>query len=282
LGDHTLLMAGAPWMPGEGDALSAGTTAVRHSYDPGCVWSAEWSMHQDGVTLTHVREEQPKRRLGVDRPEIIQAVQEMNEHQSWSAPDWFASYQSLELMCRVAGVWPTAADLRAELLGGVLPASVVQRPVVVRPARPDRPPLVIEDNLVLVRTDFSDDDAWAAILDEVRGGAFDDGEVQPTDDPGWAGADFEEVLAALPDDFAADVVYLADAVTMTHEEHAVLAANTEIPPASAVYEPEEGVTRTMRIGPDFVTTMHANLEIANLSWEEYCEQRDDPDDVLTW
>ena len=279
LGRHTLLMAGAPWVQG-GDQLSAGTTAVRHSYDQTCGWSSEWSMHRDGVTVSHLREEQPKRRRGMDLPEIIAAVQEMNERQSWSNSDWFASFQSLELMCRVAGVWPTAADLRGELLGGVLPASLVQRPVVVRADRPNRPPLVIEDDLVFVRTDFSDDEAWAVILAEARNGMYDEGPVEPTDDPGWEGADFEEVLAALPDD-CAEVVYLADAVSMTHEEHAVLAVNTELPPASEDYEPEEGITRTMRIEPAFITTMHGNLQIANLSWEEYCEQLDNPEnDVL--
>ena len=103
LGQHSLLMAGAPWVQG-GGLLSVGTTAVRHSDDPGCGWSSEWSMHRDGVTISHIREEQPKRRKGVALPEILQAVQEMNANQSWSAPDWFAGFQSLELMCRVAGV----------------------------------------------------------------------------------------------------------------------------------------------------------------------------------
>jgi len=89
------------------------------------------------------------------------------------------------------------------------------------------------------------------------------------------------VLAALPDDCAAEVVYLADAVSMARDDHAVLAANAELPEASEDYEPEEGVTRTMWIEPAVVTTMHANLQIANLSWEEYCEQLDDPEnDVL--
>jgi hypothetical protein len=280
LGRHTLLLAGAPWVQG-GDTLSAGTTATRHSYDPDCGWSSEWSMHRDGATISHIREEQPKRRKGVDLPEIIEAVQEMNEYQSWSSSHWFASYRSLELMCRVAGVWPTAADLRGELLGGVLPRSVVQRPVAVRPQRPSRPPLVIEDDLVLVRTDFSDAEAWAVILDEVRTGGWTEEPVQPTDDPGWEGADFEDVLAALPDDCDAEVVYLADAVSMTHQDHAVLAANTELPEASEDYDPGEGVTRTLRIEPAAVTSMHGNLQIANLSWEEYCVQLDDPvTDVL--
>jgi hypothetical protein len=280
LDGHTLLVAGTAWVQG-GDQLSAGTTAVRHSYDPQRAWPSEWSMHRDGATIAHVREEPPKRRKGVNRPEIRQAVEEMNEHQSWSAPDWFASFRSLELMCRVAGVRPTAADLRGPLLGGVVPASLAQPPVLVRPPRPDRPPLVIEDDLVLVRTDFSDDVAWAAILAEVRTGGFDEQAVQPTDDPGWQGADFEEVLAALPDGCAPDVVYLADAVAMAHPDHALLAASTELPPASDDYEPEDGVTRTLRIEPGLVTTMHANLQVANLSWEEYCEQLDDPQtDVL--
>jgi len=281
LGPHTLLMAGAAWVQG-GDELAAGTTAVRHSYDATCDWSSEWSMHRDGVTISHIREEQPKRRVGVDLPEMVRAVQEMNEDNSWSSPDWFASYQSLELMCRVAGVRPTAADLRGEVLGGFLPASAGQRPVLERPERPDRPPLVVEDDLVVVRTDFSDDETWAAILDEVRTGQFGEQAVAPTDDPGWAGADFEEVVAALPEGFDGEVVYLVDAVAMTREDHAVLAVNTEIPATSADYEPEEGVARTLRIAPALVTTMHVNLQIANLSWEEYCEQLDDPEnDVLS-
>jgi hypothetical protein len=285
LGDHTLLMTSAPWVQG-GDQLSAGTTAVRHSYDPQRDWSADWSLHRDGVTIAHVREEQPKRRKGMELPEVLAAVEEMNEDQSWSDPDWFASFASLELMCRVAGVAPTAAELRGPVLGGVLPASLVQPPVVVRPGRPDRPPLVIEDDLVVVRTDFSDDAAWATVLDEVRAGAFGDEfeaeEVLATDDPGWQGADFEEVLAALPEDHSVEVVYLVDAVTMTHPEHAVLAASTDLPEPSDDYQPQEGVFRTLRIDPGMVTVMHANLQIANLSWEEYCEQVEDPEnDVLT-
>ena len=280
LGSITLLVAGAPWLPG--DPLSVGTTVVRESRVPGTGWATEFSMHQDGRTVSHLREATPKRRIGMDRPELLLAVNssELESHLKGDA-DWMAGLAGLELMSRVAGVAPTAADLNGVLLGGLVPASIAEPPEeIVRTPPPGRPPLPAEDFL-LVRTDFSDDTEWAALLEELADDEFFEGtEIRPVDDRGWEGAGMDEVMAAVTNAEVIPAVYIADTEAITGWGHPLLVINADLPEASPDYEPVEGVSRTLRATADAIWSMHVNLEIANMDWEDFLPDPDDDDPVF--
>jgi hypothetical protein len=124
LGPRTLLLAG-DWRAGPpGPELSAGTLAVTHCHitrvrDDGPSrrddMESDFVVHRNGTLVTQLREK-PSRRKGVKLPEVAAALADMG---SWNAVTWARLY-GLELMCRVAGVSPTAADLAGELLGGIM------------------------------------------------------------------------------------------------------------------------------------------------------------------
>ncbi|GAA3611693.1 hypothetical protein GCM10022223_29760 [Kineosporia mesophila] len=280
LGPHTLLMAGAPGLPG--DPLSTGTTAVRESRRPGCGGSEEWSMHVDGATVSHLREERPRRRIGMNRPELLRAAGEADvEPHLKGNVDWIASCAGLEFVGLVAGVTPTADDVNGPVLGGLVPASLAESPepeVVVAP--PGRPPLPAQE-FVLVRTDYSDDEAWAALFHAAssQGDLFEDSETVPVDDPGWAGATPDEVLAAVPNRDEIAIVFIADHEALTGEDYPVLVVNPDLPEASEDYEPVEGVSRTLRATADELYSIFANLSLANADWEDYLPDPDAADQV---
>jgi hypothetical protein len=274
LGTHTLLIAGAPWLPG--DPLSPGTTVVRESRLPELGWATEWTMHRGGKTTAHRREIRPKRRKGMSLPELSRAaadVTDVDSHRRGNA-EYLALFAGLELMCRVAGVSPTADDLSGALVGGFLPASSAQppeQPVRTPPAR--RPPIPQQD-FVLVRTDFSDDGAWATLLQELTTAEFaEDYPVTPVNDRGWSGAGLDEVVAAVTNADEIPAVYVADTEAMTTEGYPLLAFNTDLPEPSADYE-SDGVSRTLRVTADALITMHLNLELANMDWEDFLPEPD--------
>ncbi len=279
LGPHTLLVAGAPDFPG--DPLSAGTTVTRESRIPVMGYSTEFSMHQDGDTVSLLHERRPKRRRGMSRPELLDALARAGvEEHSRTRADWHAAFAGLELLCQVADVSPTAGDLNGELLGGLVPASIA-RPWTepMRTPSPGRPSLRSE-YFLLVRTDFSDEAAWASLLEELASDEFfQDADIHPVQDRGWEGADPDEVLAALPDLDRTDIFYLADRETMTQPGHPVLVVNTTLPAAGPDYEPVEGVSRSLRATAAALWSLHLNLEIANLSWEEYLPRPGSEDPV---
>jgi hypothetical protein len=123
LGPHTLLLVDRPWLAAA--RLSAGTRTITTSRAPGGgdggdgdPAGAEWTMHRDGDTTAHFRERPPVLRHGSRLPELSRPLMAMGSYDV----TWTAEYEGLELMCRVAGVSPTAADLGGALLGAVLEA----------------------------------------------------------------------------------------------------------------------------------------------------------------
>jgi hypothetical protein len=284
LGRHTLLLASAPGLSGR--PLSTGTTAITSirapggGNDPG---ESEWTMHRDGDTVVHLRRDPPRRRKGVKLPEVARALAEMGSDDAM----WTAEFQGLELLCRVSGVSPAAADLGGELLGGLLgdleqdePAADAAR----SPAARSRPPIALPDlasfPLVLVRTDYSDDAAWAEILESARRWEYGDQLVHAVTGPAWAGAAVDDVLAALPP-HRPEAVFIADLPAMNASGYPVLVVSTVIPAPSEDYEPEDGVSREFRAEAGTITTMNANLAIANIGFEEFSESAShDPEGIF--
>ncbi len=147
---------------------------------------------------------------------------------------------------------------------GVELESLKAPPRYTRPAR-ELPPLIQQADL-LVRTDFTDDAAWTSLVERVcrpgRGhnDVIDDfGDyVDFVDDPAFAGATPEQVMAQVRDsdteeeEMVSDVVLIADATTMRDPGQRVLVVPLADQPGFA-----------FRVDPEVVGTMVANLAIGN-------------------
>jgi hypothetical protein len=70
---------------------------------------------------------------------------------------------------------------------------------------------------LLVRTDFTDDDAWDHVQEEARREYGPDGfqaYIEPVSDPVWGGAAWQTVKAAAPvSDEGPSVLFIADSIT---------------------------------------------------------------------
>jgi uridine kinase len=157
--------------------------------------------------------------------------------------------------------------------------------VLPRSRRPQpRPPVTGRDEFdaLVIRTDYADDSAWQA----VRTALTEDPDLSPriVDDPAWAGAGVDEVLAAVAGDEDLSVVFLADRTTMTSAHHALLAVTTT---TRDECDDEEDYSRLAEFGTRFRTipagvhSIHANLSIADMGFEEFAgAAQDDPDRVF--
>ncbi|WP_329112586.1 DUF6924 domain-containing protein [Streptomyces sp. NBC_01353] len=147
-----------------------------------------------------------------------------------------------------------------------------------RPALADREEF---DGLV-VRTDYGDESAWQ----EVRAALAADADFTAlvVDDPAWAGADVDEVLAAVAGDKDLSVVFLADATTMTSAHGGLLAVTTVTREECEDDEEYAWLTEfgsRFRTVPAGVHSIHANLSIGNMGFEDYAaEAHRDPEGVF--
>ncbi|MEU8003937.1 hypothetical protein AB0B66_22500 [Catellatospora sp. NPDC049111] len=129
-------------------------------------------------------------------------------------------------------------------------------------------PLPPPDDLtsLVLRTDFSDDAAWnrlSAALDDLAGFRS----ATCASDPAYAGVSVEALVDAdASADEADKIIYLfvADAATMTDEEHRLLAVDLSSEPG-----------RTFRVPPRWFADVSANLSIANMDFAEFADATDD-------
>lgn len=132
----------------------------------------------------------------------------------------------------------------------------------------------------MVRTDFSDDQAWQAVVtmldvEHPLGFRPDNHFV---DDRAWSNASTDEVLAAAPGENG--VVFLADAQTM-RPPHPLLAVNTVTrADCEDDYEfaYEMGQGREFRVLPAGLADVAVNLLIANTDFPDFAAAaKDDPE-----
>ncbi|MGW6788413.1 DUF6924 domain-containing protein [Streptomyces chartreusis] len=126
----------------------------------------------------------------------------------------------------------------------------------------------------MIRTDYSNDDAWQRVAAGLRQpwGQGVESAWHVVEGAGWAGAEADEVLAALPDHLPDlhDVVFLADADTMSGEQNSLLAVSTDPDMRDEDHEiPGLGFTSRFRILPTAVAEMVGNLAIANMDYEDF-------------
>ncbi|MFD5858375.1 DUF6924 domain-containing protein [Streptomyces chartreusis] len=126
----------------------------------------------------------------------------------------------------------------------------------------------------MIRTDYSNDGAWQKVAAGLRQpwGEGVESSWHVVEGAGWAGADADEVLTALPDHLPDlhDVVFLADADTMCGEQNSLLAVSTDPDMRDEDHEiPGLGLTSRFRILPTAVAEMVGNLAIANMDYEDF-------------
>jgi hypothetical protein len=119
---------------------------------------------------------------------------------------------------------------------------------------------------LLVRTDFTSEDAWQAVCDEAMR-EYQDGfraYLDPVSDPAFDGAGWETVRAAVPaDDHGVSVLFIADRATLASPDHPVLTVDLL-----------DAGKRPFRCIPPELWAVENNLNIANMSWEEFADEVD--------
>lgn len=137
------------------------------------------------------------------------------------------------------------------------------------------------DTSPLIRTDFTDDDAWRAIKEQVsaplvvnnQGSEYTAG-VEFVDDRRYDGLTPGR-LFSLVGEPPPYYVYIADRETMTDPEHPILAVDT-----GPTVDNDTNFRRgdTFRLIPAAMATVEANLSIANVDFVDYVDSAS-PDGV---
>jgi hypothetical protein len=126
---------------------------------------------------------------------------------------------------------------------------------------------------LLVRTDFTDDDAWDQVRAEATREYGPDGfqaNVEPVSDLQWAGATWESVKAAAPvDDDGPRVLFIADNITVASPEHPILVVDLDDKILSVAEFPEIADRTPFRCIPSELWGVENNLSISNMDWEEF-------------
>ena len=129
------------------------------------------------------------------------------------------------------------------------------------------PPLPKSDHLtsLVLRTDFDDDLRWEAFKERLS--CTSDGRVATfVSDPAYAGATIQRLVDA---DAAADIdgkefyLFVADAKTLTDDEHPLLAVDLDTEPG-----------RTFRVPMQFYAGISDNLSIANMDFADFADSAD--------
>ncbi|MFD9247358.1 DUF6924 domain-containing protein [Streptomyces sp. NPDC059556] len=159
----------------------------------------------------------------------------------------------------------------------------------------EREPAEIADrdtfDAVVIRTDFSDDERWDAVVEELRRPWGPSGEypstVRVVDAPAWSGATADEVLAVVDEDEYLSVAFLADRRTMESPARALLALTTtwedegDLDPVYYQELIDSPEPREFRTAPAAVHEIHVNLTLGNMDFAEFAGAASaEPDQVL--
>ncbi len=137
-------------------------------------------------------------------------------------------------------------------------------------------PTLPDMNTLLVRTDFTDDDAWDQIQHdaETREYAPDGFRAcfERVSDPQWAGAAWEAVKAAAPvNDEGPSVLFIADSITFASPEHPILVVDLGDKILSVAEFPEIADRTPFRCIPSELDSVEGNLSLGNMDWEEFAD-----------
>lgn len=131
---------------------------------------------------------------------------------------------------------------------------------------------------LLVRTDFSSDDAWRQVADEAtqeNGDGFR-AYAEPVSDPAFDAASWETVKAALPaSSHGASVLFIADSMSLSSPDHPILVVDLSDTFLSIAEFPEIADWMPFRCIPSELWSVDNNLNIANMDWEDFAGAADE-------
>jgi hypothetical protein len=121
------------------------------------------------------------------------------------------------------------------------------------------------ENALLIRTEFSDQTAWERLIEAAR----EPGDIfmfnmEVVDDRANSGMTVEQLMAALPEDYAHSFMVVADTAAISQPDHPVLVVNLL---------GERG--RQFRAVASVISQIDSNLSIANMGFEEFAGLVDD-------
>jgi hypothetical protein len=120
------------------------------------------------------------------------------------------------------------------------------------------------DNPLVVRTDFSDDEAWARVRAAIEAPVGDfQANVTFVDDREYEGLTVERLPEFLPETFNDTFIFLVDRETLTGSDNPVLTIDV-------FHE----VGRFFRVVPSEMWIVENNLSLANLDWEDFANHVD--------
>ena len=146
-----------------------------------------------------------------------------------------------------------------------------------------------EYDAVIVRTDYTDVTGWQGVLAVLAAGdtatANQEDRVEWSytivEDPSWAGAAVDDVVEAAAADEYLSVVFIADKLAMAGPEHLLLAVSLDGPEDDEETDDDRETNefgRSFRILPGHLPSVHANLDIGNMGFEEFAAvARRDPE-----
>ncbi|WP_345498587.1 DUF6924 domain-containing protein [Nocardia callitridis] len=163
------------------------------------------------------------------------------------------------------GVWANAGSDDVRELTPAEPEPVALQPVPA--GTPCLPSLL---SVPLVRTDFTDDDAWTATSTSVtaqrhlQGGDVFCADVEPVDDTAFEALTATQLCQLVPPGVDWSLLLIADRTTMTSAEHHVLVVDLD----------EDNLGRTFRATPPAIQEIENNLSLANMDWEDFAPDDD--------
>jgi hypothetical protein len=126
------------------------------------------------------------------------------------------------------------------------------------------------DNPVLLRTDFSDEAAWASIYKAAQ--SLSDEEFQANidcvSDRSFDGLAVEQLVALARNGSKHSFAFMADRITVTDPERPILVVDLSQVPG-----------RTFRVIPSLMWSVENNLSLANMDYSEFANNAD-PDGVF--
>ena len=125
---------------------------------------------------------------------------------------------------------------------------------------------------LLVRTDFTSDDAWQQVANTSTR-ENEDGfraYAEPVSDPAFDAASWETVKAAVPaNSHGASVLFIADSISLSSPDHPILVVDLSDTFLSAAEFPEIAGRAPFRCIPSELWSVDNNLNIANMDWEDF-------------
>ncbi|OZC76493.1 hypothetical protein CH251_06235 [Rhodococcus sp. 06-462-5] len=137
---------------------------------------------------------------------------------------------------------------------------------------------------ILVRTDFSDDDAWHALVRDAQAihrhpGGYDmQAVLTPVDDRRFENRTIEELLVL---DVDSHYLFVADSMTIQNPQHPILVLDM-VDDEESDDEDDEDVddedmaerVRSFRVTPESLPSVENNLSIANLDFADFADHLD--------